>query len=432
MAKDKDKEREIIGDEDLVLMPYKDDVSEMDKIFYKTQFMTLNLCTGKNIRDVEGNIVCEARGIRSGGFILMSGRQSIGKTTLALNISGHIKKTVDDWCVRNFLPSRVQLYYATTEDGMEKESILKNAYISKLQADRGEVVLMQPADVSTEKVADLIDSIAEFKEANKAKMRIPQPCVGGGERLEYIPTILFVDSLTGLVPNELKNKDDNKTDNTYAMKRNKENGVMIMNKFDKLRKYNIITIWIVHVGMKVNLTGMANQKDYQALNADYKISDGKTPQFYSDLFMFINRILDSDSKQKNVQDIIGVEDRFIGAGVEALLPKNRWGDSSERTKFRLVQDYATGWNPYYSLLYELKQRDIIKGTTAYKTMDGFVGPYKEGSFKMSDIPELLEKDESFAKALKENMEKEFEYVLEAGNKAMERYDKSRSIMDRLL
>lgn len=433
MAKKEVSTVEIDEDTGLLLQPYDKDLPDSDKVFYPTQFMTLNLCTGKNVRDPDTNeIISRARGIRSGGFILMSGRQSIGKTTLALNISGHIKQSVDSQAIANMMNCRCQIYYMTTEDGMEKESICKNSYTTKAQMQRGEVIIIPPCDVSTEKVADKIDEIAEWKEANKKNLMFPQPCVGGGTRMEYMPTILFIDSLTGLVPKVLKERKDNETNNVFAMTRNKENGVLIINKFEKLRKYNIITIWIVHVGTKVNIGMTPNQKDYQALSADYKVSDGKTPQFYADLFMFINKITDSDSKKNSVQDIIGVEDRFIGAGVEALLPKNRWGDNSERTKFRLVQDYAVGWNPFYSLLYELKQRDIVTGSGIYKYLEGYTGSWKDGGFKLSEIPDLLATDDKFVEAMKECMEKEFSYVLEAGNQALPRYKKFRAAMDRLL
>lgn len=417
-------------DEDtgLVLRPCETDSAEADKCYYPTQFYTLNLCTGKNIRDKNTNeIISRPRGIRSGGFILLSGRPSIGKSTFGYNTIGHIKKSVDDLAVANFMKCRSQVYIANTEDGMELQSMLKNLYLTEEHVNRGELVVMKPKDVYTESLANEIDKICAWKEENKKNLMFPQPCVGGGTKMEYIPTFLFVDSLSGLGPRELKNKKDNEVNNVYAMTRNKENGVMIINKFPKLREYNIITIWIVHVGQKVNVNGLPNQKDFQALSADYKVSDGKVPQFYADLFMFINKITDSDSKSKNVQDILGIEDRFIGNGVEALIPKNRWGDSSERTKFRLVMDYAVGWNPFYSLLYELKQRDLLKNAGAYKKLDGY-----PKNFKSEDIPMLMETDELFVECLKKAFEDEFEYVLEANNKAVERYTKFSSALRRIL
>lgn len=409
---------------EILLKPYKDDSPDTDKVYYQTQFMTLNLSTGRNIRDPHTDeIISKPRGIRSGGMILMSGRQGIGKTTLASNISGHIKRQCDDLAVANFMPSKVQIYYATTEDGMEKSNIMKNLYIDKKQADRGELIIIPPDQMSTESLADTIDEISEWKEKNKEQLMFPQPCVGGGMKMEYIPTILFVDSLTGLAPRSLKNKKDNEVNNMYAAQRNKENAVLLINKFEKLRKYNIITIWIVHCGFKFSTNGLPNQKDYQALSADVKVSDGKTPQYFADLFMFINKITDYEGKAKSISDIISVDDRYIGYAVEVLTPKNRWGDSSIRSNFRLVSDSATGFNALYSFLYEFHSRGLIK----YGKMEGY-----DKKIVAANIPKLLEEDPEFLQAVKNAMDKEFEWLLEASNKAIPRYLESRKIMDRLI
>ena len=40
---------------ELLLQPYADELEDSDKVFYPTQFVTLNLSTGKNIRDLETN-----------------------------------------------------------------------------------------------------------------------------------------------------------------------------------------------------------------------------------------------------------------------------------------------------------------------------------------------------------------------------------------
>ena len=412
---------------ELLLQPYADELEDSDKVFYPTQFVTLNLSTGKNIRDLETNeIISRPRGIRNGGQILMSGQPTIGKTTLGLNIAGHIKQVADNMAISAMSSARTQIHFLATEDGMEEANLLKNAYITKEQQKRGELIIYPADKVWTESTADLIDNIAAWKEENKSKLMIPQPKVGGGTKLEYIPTILFMDSLSGLRPKCLIDKKDNEQNNMWHAVRNKENGILFINKFEKLRRYNIICIWIVHVGDKFSANGMPLQKQYQALASDKKISDGKVPQFYADLFMFISKITDYDGKSKSVQDILEVDDTFIGNGIEVITPKNRWGDSSKRSIFRLVSDYSIGFNPYYSLLYELKSRDIIKGA-AYKSLDGY--PDK---FRGRDVGNLIKTDERFANCLITALEKDFEWLLEANNVAIPRYKEYSSYMSRLL
>lgn len=416
-----------LEDDSIVLMPIAENDKDTDKVYYPTQFLTLNLATGKNIRNEKGEIISAPRGIRSGAFILMSGRQSIGKTTLALNITGHLKKTADAHAKRARIRGRSEIIYMTTEDGMEEQSLLKNCYLDKTAKDTGEFRIIKPENTSTEEVGGKIDAICAYKEKNKDELMCLQPCVGGGFKMEYLPTFLFIDSLTGLAPQVLKTKDNDKQDNMWYAKRNKENSMMIINKFDMLRKYNIITVWIVHCGMKFSTNGLPNQKDYQSLSADIKVSDGKTPQFYADLFLYIDKITDSDSKAKNIQDILGVEDNFIGYGVQCLTPKNRWGDNSIRSVFRLVFDYTIGWNPYYSMLYELASHDILINAGSKKRLPGY-----DKTFSKSDIPALLKEDREFTEALKNAFESKFEWLLEAQNKSKGRYEEFNDIMSCLI
>ena len=119
---------------ELLLQPYADELEDSDKVFYPTQFVTLNLSTGKNIRDLETNeIISRPRGIRNGCQILMSGQPTIGKTTLGLNIAGHIKQVADNMAISAMSSARTQIHFLATEVGMEEANLLKNAYITKEQ-----------------------------------------------------------------------------------------------------------------------------------------------------------------------------------------------------------------------------------------------------------------------------------------------------------
>ena len=400
------------------------DYNDMDKTYYPTDFLFFNTLTGKNVRQdgAHGVVTNRARGYREGNMMMVVGDQGIGKTTWCFNSAGGIKKWVDNH-PNNEKLARTQIHILSLEDGMEISSIKKNIYADRVDFERGEIIIHDPGKITTEYVSQTIMQIYEAKK--RKGIKIPMKTVSGDIKMTYPPTICIIDSIGILMPEKLKNEDALDNNMIYAQSISK-NGLMIQTVFSMLREANIMMWMISHKNKTINTGNTPNARVYQNLSPDDKIGGGKKIQYYADIIMNFARINTHNGNKETVSDIIKVNNDMIGYATEGGFVKNRFGDSSNNSKFNLVFDYSCGFNPMYSMLYQIfaGNVEIFGSAGAYKTLAN----YPDKFFK-ADVTGKILNDPKFRTALLDQIESKYSWILESDNRSKDTYAEFKTFMN---
>ena len=387
-------------------------VLNYDKAYYPTQFYMFNTLTGMNMRDEKSNeIISRPRGLREGSMMISSGEPQIGKTTMLFNMGGQVKRYCDTIAERAGLKARCEVAVLSPEDGMELHQMMKLSGITEDHIRRGEFKLETGDKMCTEYIGDWIEQEYERKMRNKKNLMIPTMTVGGKIKETMMPTYLILDSWSTLIPKKFKDTEAN--NNMYYAQVTSENNKLIKSVFGKLRDANIMLNTVAHKSNKMAIDPYnPNKADFQNLHKDTKLSVGKVTMYYADIVMYFNKILERDTNKQTVRQTLGTEDKSISYASEIGFIKNRMGDSSPRSQFSMVFDYSVGFNPYWSLVYDIisDRIPILETVGSYKMLPGW-----DRKFYKKDFDNLFRNDLIFRKLVLDAIEREYEWILESHN-----------------
>lgn len=399
-----------------------------DTCVYPTKFVGLNILTGRNVRDDNGKLLYKVRGLREAAWFLFVGKQSSGKTTKANNIAGHIKSYCDTLARQQKAKCRTEIHELNPEMGMERVSVLRNCGLSEDNVSAGEFFMPEGYDVTTEFLVEYVTNIAKRKLANPEHYSITCQTSSNKYKKTFIPTIVVLDSWNATCPKELR--DISKNNNMYDAQKIKENNKMISMIYPLCKQANIMMFIVCQMSDKIQTGFDFKPSDYQALQQDAKINGGRVLQYLVDGIMYSRKVTDKStgsSSRKSVEEILGVDDPNIGFATEWLMLKNRFGDSSEKSTYKLVMDNAVGFNPIYSYFYDvLKSDTILKTTGGRKSLEGY-----DKTFYGKELQRLCMEDASFLQALNNKMESEYAWSLEASNNTKTKLKEINDFMNQL-
>lgn len=400
-----------------------------DSCIYPTKFVGLNILTGRNVRDDNGELLYKVRGLRESSWFLFVGKQSSGKTTKACNLAGHIKSYCDALAKQQGVKARTEVHNLNPEMGMERASVLRNMGIDENNVQAGEFFMPPGYEVTTEFFVDYITAIAKRKMADPERYSIKCQTSSNKVKKTYIPTIVILDSWNTLTPKDLR--DVSKNNNMYDAQKIKENNKFLSMIYPLCKEANIMMFIVCQMSDKIQ-TDMYNMKpaDYQALQQDAKINGGRVLQYLVDGIMYSRKVTDKStgtSSRKSVEEILGVDDPNIGFATEWIMLKNRFGDSSEKSTYKLVMDNSVGFNPLYSFMYDVLKNDkIIETKGGRKALAGY-----DKTFYGKELYNLCMKDASFVMKLNDKLEKEYAWSLEASNQTKKKMQEINDFMNQL-
>lgn len=398
-----------------------------DRVSFETGYQSIDLITGANIRDLSAlenisgvtieqvkqqPLLSTPRGLRDGAFMMLTGKPSTGKSTLALNISGNIKRNTDRICNLQGVDQKVDIHILSTEDGVDLLNVYKYTKLDDSHIRQGELCIKDGV-ITTEVFREYVEKLYAAKISAK-KNKIEMTTVMGTKKKVYVPTIIILDSWSALMPAKLLEADRD-VSNMLDAQKVKENGNTLLILFQKMREANIMLFTINHLKTKIQ-TDMfkPNLADYQSMGSDEGISGGKVCQYLNDLILYFSKTDASyNNKSRNIKDILQVDDNAIGYAVEIKYIKNRYGESGARARTYLVFDGNIGYNPWYSMLYETFENYVpIFGKVAGSNKKCFTNK-PDIQFYNKEVPVLLKTEMDFIKTFRTEYTNNFSDGLES-------------------
>lgn len=367
---------------------------DMELGLFKTGFPMFDLLVGRDhVVDKENpDEFVKIRGLRSGSMVSCFAKSTYGKTTLLLNKAGNI--------IRKYkYDANPQLHIVDAEGGAELARVCATTGIPYDKNVNQRIKVYPRHKVTTEKMYDWFLDLYEEKRKNKDKYT-GEVVLGNGRTAErYLPTIWFIDSISSLIPEKLKDK--NQVDEMYAATKARVNNNYIEKMRDKASEVNIMIFLIQHEGNTIN-TSFYAPRENRGYSSDIKPKGGTKAIFESDVSIWISRIVAHNKKKTNKK--YSNEKGFTSI-MEATIVKNRYGEANNRTKYSLVQHREYGFDPLHSYLFDvLEKTDVIqtKRGSGWRSLEGY-----DDKFYESDILKLIETDADFRVALSKEVSKAF-------------------------
>lgn len=423
------KEKKEVSDAELLLKATAliEGENPHDRVSFATGYSSIDLNTGANIRDlsaldgmsgvtveqiIQQPLVSMPRGLRDGAFVMLTGKPSTGKSTLALNVAGNVKRNTDIICKEQGVDCRVDIHILPTEDGIDLLNVYKYTKLTDEHIMKGELKIKDGV-ITTEVFRDYIEALCDAKIKAKGN-KIEMKAMTGKMKKVYVPTIVILDSWSMLTPAKLL-EADREISNMFDAQKIKENGNTLLVLFQKMREANVMLFTINHLKQKIQ-TDMfkPNTSDYQSMGSDEGISGGKVCQYLMDLVIYFTKTDASyNNKSRNIKDILCIDDNAIGFAVEIKYVKNRYGDSGARARTYLVFDGNIGYNPWYSMLYETMENYVPIFMKLAGTLKKTFVNHQDILFYNKEVPTLLRTDKNFMKVFREEYNHHFRDGLES-------------------
>lgn len=320
-----------------------------------------------------------ALGIQGGRIIQIVGPSGSGKTTFGIKIAGSIAETYENSDVwhydfeRSSSKERVQAIMKWSEDEYED-----NYQIFQ-------------KDISVETIYRACKSIEKIKMDNKDDIQIPSGNYDkdGKEIMIFPPTVLLVDSVAMLAPEDIEDDDELKG-SMGAAAIAKANTNIFKRILSPMENANIILILINHITQKIEIGPVRSKAQVNYLGQDESIPGGKSVTYLS------NTLLKLDTGSKLEPD---KEFGIKGFYLSGKLVKCR--SAAAGISFKMVFDQENGVDNVLTNFVNLKDNGIITGggrSYHLNTCPDVKFSLKEFKSKYNSNPELKK---AFDKAVKD-------------------------------
>lgn len=181
-------------------------------------------------------------GIAGGKILTVVGKSGSGKSTLAYKIAGQILKTDEN----------AQVIHLDYERAANKARIASMAGIkTELITADSEIYSLLNSEISTETLYGLVKAVHELKMENKADFTITQQF--NGKEVHYlVPTIIIVDSIATMMPNNIIDEDE-LSGSMSASGIAKTNNAVYKRISNFITDANITVININHITTKIEI-----------------------------------------------------------------------------------------------------------------------------------------------------------------------------------
>lgn len=316
----------------------------------------LDYMLGYNVHVYEGNNYIEtypSLGIKDGSAVMIIGKSSTAKTTMAIQIASNI--------VRNYQEG-VVIHY-DIERSMNYTRIATLSRFTMPQIASGKYILRRECTT----IQDIKRSLAAIyleKTNNPEKYIVKENIKNEFNRTTEIfaPTVCIIDSIASLLSDINENTKDGKerledvASQTDQMRRAAEIGRFYNEILPMLSAANIIIIVINHIHARGSM-GIPQAAELQYLGQDEALPGGKTPPYLSNTLFKASTV---NSMKYNKAD-----DGFDGTGIRLRIVKSRGNVNGK--EIDLVLNLAKGI-------------DYLRSTLEYANTLGFVGGDRRGKY----------------------------------------------------
>ena len=308
-------------------------------------------------------------GITDGSYNAFIGNTGCGKSTLVTQIAANI--------ARQYKTSTI--FEDNIEGGMTSSRRRSLSGFSVEEYEKRYIV--RNTGITAENFYERIKMIHDLKLSNVDKFLYDtkRNDVYGKPIMKLEPTLYIIDSIPMLMPKEYIDDDE------LAGKSSGAATAQILTRIFRqiiplLKEANIILFGINHILEDVQMSIFPKPNAVQYLKQGERLPRGRSSTYVA------NNIIRLDAKSKlKADETYKVE----GSVVELSLVKSR--SSGKKTGTRLVFDYNNGFDPWLSLLEDMKNNKLLYGGGASLSFDSDkIHKFSYGNFreKINENPEF--------------------------------------------
>ena len=347
----------------------------ISQVGYPTKLLPLDFMNGYqvNVRDDNNTILDRWAnvGIFSGSFVTIVGKPGVAKTAFCVQTAANI--------CRPFNESEIILLDLEISSNITRLTNLMG-YTNK-ELKRKFTYLNDFHYI--EDIFKLVYHIAEIKLANKAKYEVKRDRKNefNEDIVELAPTVIIIDSLAQVVTKDMEGNDEI-AGMTYAGRKARA----IKDFYSRARpimvKANIIIFAINHLNAKIDINPMVkSQASIMYLKQDESTPGGNAPLYLAQTFW---KFVQCGKFTKD-------KDGFNGFAVRAETIKSKTNQGGTSSVIIYTSDH--GFDPYKTLLYFLKEHNLIEGRNPYS----YFRSKPELKFDSREFSDLCANDTEFYK-----------------------------------
>lgn len=322
-------------------------------------------------------------GITDGSYNAFIGNTGCGKSTFVTQIAANI--------ARKFKTTTI--FEDNIEGGMTTARRRSLSGFSSEEYERRYIV--RNTGITAENFYERIKMIHDLKIGNKEKFLYDtkKNDVYGRPIMKLEPTIYILDSIPMLMPKEYVDDDE------LAGKSSGAATAQILTRIFRqiiplLKEANIILFGINHILEEVQMTIFPKANPVQYLKQGERLPRGRSATYVA------NNIIRLDGKTKLKAD---EGYKIEGSVVEISLVKSR--SSGKKLGTRLIYDFANGFDPWLSMLEDLKANKLLFGGGASLSFDmDKVHKFSYGNFREKVVSDA-EFRAAFMKVVLERLKK---------------------------
>ena len=334
-------------------------ITEMqESISYPTGLLPLDMANGY-IYEVNGNKYPQL-GITDGSINMLISDSGLGKTTMATQIACNIVKR---------FPTSVVFYEEAESVGTSKSRIRSLSGMSKDEFE--DKFIIRDAGITTESIYERVKMIYNIKINDKDRFIYDTGIVDYNNKpiYKFEPTIVIVDSVKLVLSRKAAEADE--TTNMAGAQTAKVNSEYYTKMVPMCRLANIIMILINHITTDIAAGPFVKKPSLAYLKVGESISGGRSLAYIQ------NNIFRLDLKTKLKEtDPMGI----IGSVVSVDIVKSRTSKSA-RSRCNLIFDPDIGFDNDLSLLYLMKEENLLSGSGAYLKVPGCDIKFSQKQFK---------------------------------------------------
>lgn len=318
----------------------------------------------------EGNEL--VKGISGGKILTVVGKSGSGKSSLAYQIAGMIRRTHED----------AQIIHLDYERAANRARI---ARLSKTPIDEifygSETWNYLNSNISSETLYQLVKAVYDVKMENKEDITIQDTF--NGNKVEYlVPTVIIVDSLASMIPSSIIDEDE-LSGSMSASAIAKTNNAIYKRISNFITDANITIININHITQTIAM-GIPKKPTLNFLSMDESLPGGTSASFLADTLIK----LDPGTKLEEDKDF-GIK----GFVTVCQFIKSR--SSAAGRKINLVFEQETGFNNLLTNILFLKESKLLLGSG----VGYYIETMPDKKFRMKNVEEKYKTDKDFREGL---------------------------------
>ena len=288
------------------------------------------------------------RGVPAGSITIFAGPSSSGKTAAAIQAAYNIIEPFGE---------DAGMIIHDAENSLEDQRVMDLTGIDKYEMRQRVRILNKPEQNTFEGSLDILDKLCKKKESDKKRYMYNTGFknVDGEDIIYYIPTVVVVDSLMKLVPEEINEELDKIQGLTVHGRNTIKRNWWLSSIVTLARKYNINFIVINHLANDFGMTqpGQSKGKSLTFMPTGKNMPGGEKVVYYMSTCILWVPINNKDGIKTEE------ENGYNGLPVKVSICKSRSGPGGKTAIMEFIQE--AGYDPRLTLLNLAKSENLIGG-----------------------------------------------------------------------